>query len=88
MAECAFLEPSFDENTDWPAIIDRWRHFAQPDILIGIPTSDLSGQRIGSPMGHPFGDYLIASPQQPFEVLITARPAIYAPNSALALFSG
>jgi len=44
MAELAIFEPPFDKNAHWATIVNGWRDLAQPDVAIGIPTTDLLGQ--------------------------------------------
>lgn len=79
------VEPALDENADRTTIV-CWRfHFAEPDILIGIPAFDLPGQSFRSAIGHPFGNDLVASFQKPTNMLVAACTAIQTPNRAFAL---
>lgn len=82
------VKPAFDEHADRTTIVCWWFHFAEPNILIGIPTFDLSGQSFRSAIGHPFGNDLVASFQKPTNVPVATCTAIQTPNRALALAWG
>jgi hypothetical protein len=85
VAKLVFLKPALDENAHRAAIVTRWLDFTEPDVVIGIPATDLPGQGTGTPVGHTFGDEMVAASQEPTDVLVTSCAAIQTPNGPFSL---
>jgi hypothetical protein len=79
------FEPALDENEDRTTIV-CWRlHFSEPGVLIGIPARYLLGQSFRSAIGHSFGNDLVASFQQPTNMIVAPCSSIQTPNSAFGM---
>jgi len=85
VAKLAFLKPALDENAYRAAIVNRRLDFTEPEIVIGIPATDLPGQGAGPTVGHTFGDEMVAASQEPTDVLVTSCATIQTPNGPFSL---
>jgi hypothetical protein len=84
MPKPVLLEPPLDENAYRTTVIDRRGNFTQPDVVKGVPATNLSGKRASPAIRHSFGYEMIVSIQQPLDVLVGSCAAVEAPDSPSA----